>query len=157
MFQHPSARLALAVGTGVPARACARIVARNGMPRLADVDRVTGEPRGRGPVTEHRSEREGPGELIHVDVKKVARIPAGVGWRAHARGCAALLSRARDLYRGLGAKVERVMTDNGPGYRPPRLFNGWLESAGSRHVYTRPHGPWQNGKVERMNQTLARE
>lgn len=34
--------LALAAATGVPARTCARIVARRGLPRLADVDRVTG-------------------------------------------------------------------------------------------------------------------
>ena len=37
------APLALAAATGVPARTCARIVARAGLPRLADVDRVTGE------------------------------------------------------------------------------------------------------------------
>lgn len=42
---------ALSAVTGVPARTCARIVARAGLPRLADVDRVTGEPRRRGPVT----------------------------------------------------------------------------------------------------------
>ena len=35
---------ALSAVTGVPARTCARIVARAGLPRLADVDRVTGEP-----------------------------------------------------------------------------------------------------------------
>ena len=43
------APLALAAETGVPARTCARIVARSGLPRLADVDRVTGEVRRRGP------------------------------------------------------------------------------------------------------------
>ena len=76
------APLGLAAATGVPARTCARIVARRGMPRLADVDRVTGEVRRRGPVTPVRYERERPGELVHVDVKKVARIPDGGGWRA---------------------------------------------------------------------------
>lgn len=81
------APLALAAETGVPARTCARIVARRGMPRLADVDRVTGEARVRGPVTPRRHERERPGELVHVDVKKVARMPDGGGWRALGRGC----------------------------------------------------------------------
>ena len=76
------APLGLAAETGVPARTCARIVARRGMPRLADVDRVTGEVRARGPVTPVRYERERPGELLHVDVKKVARIPDGGGHRA---------------------------------------------------------------------------
>jgi hypothetical protein len=27
-----------------------------------------------------------PGELVHVDVKKLGRIPPGGGWRAHGRG-----------------------------------------------------------------------
>ena len=80
------APLALAAATGVPARTCARIVARSGPPRLADVDRVTGEVRRRGPATPVRYERERPGELVHVDVKKVARIPDGGGWRALGRG-----------------------------------------------------------------------
>ena len=187
------APLALAAATGVPARTCARIVARSGLPRLADVDRVTGEVRRRGPATPVRYERERPGELVHVDVEKVARIPDGGGWRALGRGgdpskghsgagssclhvaaddfsrvayaellpderkgtCSAFMARCR-LFAGLGAPVERVMTDNGPGYRS-RGFNALLESLGIRHVYTRPYSPWQNGKVERMNRTLAQE
>lgn len=40
---------ALSAVTGVPARTCARIVARAGLPRLADVDRVTGCPGGAAP------------------------------------------------------------------------------------------------------------
>ena len=34
-----------------------------------------------------RYERERPGELVHVDVKKTARIPDGGGHRALGRGC----------------------------------------------------------------------
>ena len=60
------APLALAAETGVPARTCARIVARAGLPRLSDVDRVTGGVRRRGPATPVRHERERPGELVHV-------------------------------------------------------------------------------------------
>ena len=206
MFQHSNSRvvearrarllapLALAAETGVPARTCARIVARNGLPRLADVDLVTGEPRRRGPATARRYERERPGELVHVDVKKVARVPDGGGWRArgadapdHGRGsggrlpclhvavddrsrvacaellgdereetCVAFMGRARDFYRGLGVEVERAMTDDGPGYRS-RLFNERLAASGIAHGYARPYSPWQNGKVERMNRTLAQE
>ena len=185
------APLALAAATGVPARTCARIVARSGLPRLADVDRVTGEVRRRGPVTPVRYERERPGELVHVDVKKVARIPDGGGHRALGRGCgsrrgagssclhvavddfsrvayaellpderratcSAFMSRCLAFFAGLGVAVERVMTDNGPGYRSGE-FNALLGSEGVRHLYTRPFSPWQNGKVERMNRTLAQE
>ena len=42
------------------------------------------------------------------------------------------------------------------GYRSGE-FNALLESEGARHVYTRAYSPWQNGKVERMNRTLAQE
>ena len=185
------APLGLAAATGVPARTCARIVARSGLPRLADVDRVTGEVRRRGPATPVRYEREGPGELLHVDVKKVARIPDGGGWRANGRPgrpragagtaclhvavdgfsrvayaellpderkgtCAAFMGRCLGFFGEMGVSVERVMTDNGPGYRSGE-FNALLEGRGVRHVYTRPFSPWQNGKVERMNRTLAQE
>ena len=33
-----------------------------------------------------RYQRERPGELLHVAVKKLGRIPDGGGWRAHGRG-----------------------------------------------------------------------
>ena len=187
------APLGLAAATGVPARTCARIVARRGMPRLADVDRVTGEVRRRGPVTPVRYERERPGELLHVDVKKVARIPDGGGWGARGESalahpgsgagcaclhvavddfsrvayaellpderkgtCSAFMARCMSFFAGMGVRVERVMTDNGPGYRSGE-FNALLGGRGVRHIYTRPYSPWQNGKVERMNRTLAQE
>ena len=55
-----------------------------------------------------------------------------------------------------GVEVERVMTDDGPGYRS-RLFNEWLAASGIAHRYARPYSPWQNGKVECMNRKLAQE
>jgi transposase InsO family protein len=48
------------------------------------------------------------------------------------------------------------MTDNGSGYQSA-LFNDWPEAAGIEHKRTGPHGPWQNGRVERMNRTSAQE
>ncbi|MDZ7918419.1 MAG: IS481 family transposase [Rhodococcus sp. (in: high G+C Gram-positive bacteria)] len=36
-----------------------------------------------------------PGHMVHIDVKKVGRIPGGGGWRAHGRGSAA----AKDVDR----------------------------------------------------------
>ena len=61
------APLALAAATGVPARTCARIVARSGLSRLADVDRVTDQVRRHGLAPPVRYERARPGELVHVD------------------------------------------------------------------------------------------
>ena len=55
------------------------------MPALRDLDALTGIPVRRGPATRTRYERATPGELIHIDVKKLGRIPDGGGWRMHGR------------------------------------------------------------------------
>jgi transposase InsO family protein len=55
-----------------------RVLARHGLNRLAWLDRPTGE-------VIRRYERDRPGELIHVDVKKLGRIPDGGGWRVKGR------------------------------------------------------------------------
>ncbi len=70
-----------------------RVLTRYRMPRLAEVDQATGLVlRRRTPV---RYEKEHPGELVHVDVKRLGRIPAGGGWSAHRRGSAAALAADR--------------------------------------------------------------
>jgi transposase InsO family protein len=62
-----------------------RILQRHGVPRLADCDPLTGAPIRASRVTANRYERARPGELVHLDVKKLGRIPEGGGWRAHGR------------------------------------------------------------------------
>ena len=73
---------------GVPARTITRILRRNGVPRLHDCDPLSGELIRASKSTTIRYERDRPGELVHVDVKKLGRIPDGGGWRARlkARG-----------------------------------------------------------------------
>lgn len=66
-------------------------------------DRVC-EARRRGPVTPVRYERERPGELLHVDVKKVARMPDGGGHCVLGRGCGSP--------RGSGRSCLHVAVDN---------------------------------------------
>ena len=114
------------------------------------------------PEPVNRYERARPGELVHVDVKKLGRIQGGpgkrvtgrreqwpptrtdaggvrrnqIGWEfvhvcvddatrlayvevladERATSCVAFLRRALAFYRSHGVRVERVMTDNGPGY-----------------------------------------
>lgn len=82
---------------GVPARTITRILRRNGIPRLHDCDPLTGEPIRASKTTAIRYERDRPGELVHVDVKKLGRIPPGGGWRAHGRqmGSTAAKKKAR--------------------------------------------------------------
>lgn len=70
---------------GLAARTVGRLIRRAGLPRLCELDALTGMPVRRGPQSSVRYERERPGELVHVDVKKLGRIPDGGGWRAHGR------------------------------------------------------------------------
>ena len=55
-----------------------RVLVRRGMNRLDRLDRQTGRQI-------RRYEHPHPGSLVHVDVKKLGRIPKGGGWRAHGR------------------------------------------------------------------------
>ena len=48
-------------------------------------DPLTGEVIRASKTTAVRYERDRPGELVHMDVKKIGRIPDGGGWRAHGR------------------------------------------------------------------------
>jgi len=70
---------------GVPARTVSRILRRHRVPRLRECDPLTGEVIRASKTTAVRYERERPGELVHMDVKKIGRIPDGGGWRAHGR------------------------------------------------------------------------
>lgn len=68
---------------GLPASTVHRVIVRLGLPRLACVDPVTGQVvRREKPL---RYERDAPGDLVHVDIKKLGNIPDGGGWRAHGR------------------------------------------------------------------------
>lgn len=70
---------------GVPARTVSRVISRGGLPRLAGLDPIRGEVISASKVTAVSYERERPGELVHMDVKKLGRIPDGGGWTAHGR------------------------------------------------------------------------
>jgi hypothetical protein len=70
------ARIASIVG--VPRSTAHRVLVRHGLNRLAWMDRPTGR-------VVRRIHTDRPGELVHVDVKKQAVIPAGGGHRALGR------------------------------------------------------------------------
>lgn len=179
--------------TGVPARTVSRILARHGRPPISALDPVTGTVIRARRATTLRYERDHPGDLVHVDVKKLGRIPDGGGWRAHGRGAAArgrgigfdyvhaavddrtrlayaeilpdeqgttsaaFLLRAADWFAGHGISIRQVITDNAFAYRRSTAFAGAVAAIGARHLFIKPHCPWQNGKVERLNRTLATE
>lgn len=82
---HRLGREEIARRVGVSARTAGRIIARAGLAALADIDPLSGLPVRARRMSHVRYERSRPGELVHVDVKKLGRIPAGGGWRAHGR------------------------------------------------------------------------
>lgn len=85
--EHVGAR-ELSVLIRVPASTIGVVLRRAGQPHLADVDRVTGELLRRSAAGRHsqlRYEHDRPGSLLHVDVKKLGKVPPDGGWRAHGR------------------------------------------------------------------------
>jgi transposase InsO family protein len=186
----------LAAELGMPTRTVSRVLTRRGAPRLAALDPLTGQLLRASKATAVRYERSRPGELVHMDVKKLGRIPDGGGWRAHGRAarestrdrttklgydyvhslvddhsrlayseilpdekgatCAAFLGRAAAYFAAHGIhRIERVMTDNAWAYR--WSLREVIGALGARQKFIKPHCPWQNGKVERLNRTLATE
>ena len=81
---------------GHPSSTVYGVLRRHGLSRLAHADRLTGVP--------VRYVRERPGELLHVDVKTLGRIPPGGGHRFLGPG-------ARN-HLGLGHDVVHVAIDD---------------------------------------------
>jgi transposase InsO family protein len=77
----------LAPLVGHPRSTIYAVLRRHGCSRLRDFDRVTGRPL--------RYVRQRPGELVHVDVKKLGVIPPGGGHRVLGRTAAARRHRGR--------------------------------------------------------------
>jgi transposase InsO family protein len=88
---------------GLPASTVYRVLCRHRLNRLAWLDRPTGR-------VIRRYERAHPGELVHVDVKKLGRIPSGGGHRVHGRDSAQ--HRTRDRVRGPGYDYIHAAVDD---------------------------------------------
>jgi transposase InsO family protein len=185
---------------GLSPRTVSRILRRHQLPYLHQCDPITGEVIRASKVTTVRYERARPGELVHVDVKKLGRIPDGGGWRGRSElvsnhrsrpdkttkvgfdyihsmvddysrlaysealpdeqgaTCAGFLLRAAAYFAAHGiGRIEEVITDNHLSYKKSHDFRDAVADLGARHLFIKPHCPWQNGKVERFNRTLAAE
>ncbi|WP_426593410.1 IS481 family transposase [Cellulomonas sp. McL0617] len=178
---------------GLPASTVGRILVRHHVPCLRECDPLTGQLIRASRRSANRYEHPYPGSLVHIDVKKLGRIPDGGGWRAHGRSeevrgrglgydyvhtaiddhsrlayaeihddekgatAAAFLTRAIAFYAAHGIAVERLITDNAFSYRRSLAFRDAVLELGIVHKFIKPHCPWTNGKVERLNRTLATE
>jgi transposase InsO family protein len=173
--------LIVAAQLGLPASTVWKVLRRHGASRL----RRTAS----GPVA--RYERARPGELLHVDIKRLGRfwtvgkrvLGSGVGNRSRHAGwqylhlaiddhsrlayaellpsespadCVAFLRRAVAWYAERGITVERVLSDNGNGYRS-FAWRDTCAELGIGRRYTRPRRPQTNGKAEALVKTLLRE
>lgn len=173
--------LSIAQDVGVSLATVSRLLRLRGLSRLAALEPAM-------PIV--RYERARPGELIHIDTKKLGRIvrPShrvtgdrrdsvdGAGWEFlhlavddHSRlaytevldsegkqAATAFLMRAMTWFAEQGVSVERVMTDNGSGYRS-KLWKRACRALELRHLRTRPYTPKTNGKAERFVQSSLRE
>jgi transposase InsO family protein len=173
----------IAEQSGLSRSTVARILVRHGLNRWRALEPAA-------PVI--RYERESPGEIIHMDIKKLGKFnrmghrvtgdrqgqssARGIGWEfvhvaiddhsriafsqvleSEKKECAvAFLKAAVAWYKGLGIRIERVMTDRGSCYRS-RAFNKVCQALGIRHIYTKPYTPKTNGKAERFIQSSLRE
>jgi transposase InsO family protein len=194
--QHREGPDVLGPKIGLPPRTVSRILRRHHVPYLRELDPITGDVIRSSKQTAIRYERERPGELVHMDVKKLGKIPDGGGWRAHGRAhgnrdrkakigydyvhslvddhsrlayteilpdekgptCAAFLQRAAAYFADHGiTRIERVMTDNAFAYRHSADMKRVCAALGATQKFIKPHCPWQNGKAERYNRTLATE
>jgi hypothetical protein len=79
--------VAIVARVGLAPSTVHRILVACRINRLWHVDRVTGKPI-------RRYEKTWPGELVHIDIKKLDNIPDGGGWRAHGRAAGRRNSQA---------------------------------------------------------------
>jgi transposase InsO family protein len=165
----------------LPLSTVGAICRRHGLGRLCQLEPAL-------PVVRYQWDR--PGDMVHLDTKKLARIERvghrihgdrsrsteGAGWEflhvcvddatriAYAEvlpderkeSCAGFMLRAATWFEARGVNVERIMTDNGSGYRS-KLFRRSVDARGARQVFTRPYTPRTNGKAERFIQTCKRD
>ena len=71
---------------------------------------------------------------------------------------ASFLHRAVQWFREQhGVTVRRVLTDNALSYRRGNAWAAVCSALQVRRRFIKPFCPWTNGKVERLNRTLATE
>jgi transposase InsO family protein len=169
----------------MPRSTVAAVLHREGVPRLADLDRPTGLP-------VRRYEACHPGALVHQDHKKLGRIPDGGGHRALGRSTATHRARGSLGYDHFEVVIDdrsrrsvvvpvpdesgssaaaalefAIATFEADGITVERVMtdNAWAYRGREyraalgdrRQTRTRPYRPQTNGKAERFIGTLVRE
>jgi transposase InsO family protein len=171
---------------GLPPSTVHRVLKRRGFSRLRDADRVTAAPvryvachpgalihqdhkklgrvpdgggwraLGRNAAPHHGHSNVGY-EHLEVVIDDASRYAVVVPVADETARSAVLgLETAAAEFARLGIRIERVLTDNGAGYRAHE-YQAAVTRLGAKHKRTRPFRPQTNGKAERLIQTLIRE
>jgi len=130
-----------------------------------------------------RYEKQKPGEMAHIDVKKIRKIKGDYNQKRYealliddctrlsyvaiipdktAQTLSEFLKSGTQYFKeNYNIKFERLLSDNGneftTRYRKNlslHLFEATCKTLGIKHKYTRPYRPQTNGKAERMWRTL---
>jgi transposase len=130
-----------------------------------------------------RYEKQSPGEMAHIDVKKIRKIKGDYNKKSYealliddctrlsyveiipdktAQTLSEFLKSGTKFFKDeYNITFQRLLSDNGneftTRYRKNlslHLFEATLKSLGIKHKYTRPYRPQTNGKAERMWRTL---
>jgi transposase InsO family protein len=171
---------------GLPPSTVHRVLHRRGFSRLRDADRVTAAPvryvachpgallhqdhkklgripdgggwRGLGRVEGPHHGRSNAGyEHLEVVIDDASRYTVVVPVPDETAASAVFgLETAAAEFARLGIRIERMLTDNGAGYKS-HTYRDALADLDVRHKRTRPWRPQTNGKAERVIQTLLRE
>jgi transposase InsO family protein len=125
-----------------------------------DIKALPGLQRGGGRHpglgTHHGRHRAVGWRQMHVAIDLVSRLVyQEIRATTSTADTLAFLGRALAWFDARGIRVQRVMSDNGPGYR--RTFSEAVQRLGIRHTRIKPYHPWTNGRVERFMGTIARE
>ena len=144
----------IATNVGVSHATVSRVLARAGLSKLSDL-----QPRE--PV--QRYEHAAPGDMLHIDTKKLGRI---------VRPSHCVTGNRRDSVDGAGWETLLVAIDDHariaftamhPDEKTPRAVQflddavAYYKRLGIQHRFTRPYRPQTNGKAERFIQSALRE
>ena len=127
----------LATLLGLPRSTIYAVLRRQGCARLRDFDRVTGRPL--------RYVRQQPGELVHLDVKKLGVVPPGGGHRVLGK------TRAARRHRDRGYDCIYVAVDDATRVAFVRVFADQSENSAIQFVHaTRDFFAGHGVRVERI-------
>ena len=94
-------------------------------------------------------------DYVHVAVDDHSRLAfAQILPDEKGTTCAAFLAAAAEFFARHGIHIHEVMTDNAKNYTVSTAFHRQLTAIDAKHITTKPHCPWQNGKAERFNRTM---